>query len=361
MIPTKPEQFTTTYAGNITKDDQILETRRKGFHRRSLSSNMKKLITAFETTLYQAWEPSFSPKLREYSEPNNIKYVKVPQILTKSFSAGMLSDIKSIQNPAVHRSIVEKKGENSQLYSDSKKSQELANDSILYDTKTASNALEPIETERAFSIRGMVENSNDDIHLSDKASCDVLHRLEIKTDHHVLAEEDLAARKMLDESVHSVQPCPCKPQDSSSITAMEGSGQINPRTSNEDVLLSRHSDSRGCSSPSLVSCVPRHFCITIGSKKLRDLVECCDLSVGTHLMENYHFINEVHEKESAQGDGLLKMDEDEEISPASEKNNGPSKGMEKSSGLLIEQVVRTVLIIIVGGTLIMNTRLRRLR
>lgn len=44
-------------------------------------------------------------------------------------------------------------------------------------------------------------------------------------------------------------------------------------------------------------------------------------------------------KESAQGDGLLKMDEDEEISPASEKNNGLSKGMKKSSGLLIEQVV----------------------
>ncbi|XP_039121789.1 uncharacterized protein LOC120258441 isoform X2 [Dioscorea cayenensis subsp. rotundata] len=362
MIPTKPEQLATTYAGNITEDDQILETRRKGFHRRSLSSNMKKMITAFETILYQGWEPSFSPKLREYSGPNNIKYVKVPQILTKSFSAGMLSDIKSIQNPAVHRSIVEKKGEKSQLYSDSGKSQELANDIILYDTKTANYALEPMETERAFSIRGMVENSNDDIHLSDKASCDVLHGLEIKTDHHVLAEEDLAARKMLYElPVHNVQPCPCTHQGSSSITAMEGNGQINPRTSNEDVLLSRHSDSRGCSSPSLVSCVPRYFCITSGSKQLRDLVECCDLSVGTHLMENYHFINEVHEKESAQGDGLLKMDEDEEISPASEKNNGLSKGMKKSSGLLIEQVVRTVLIIIVGGTLILNTRLRRLR
>ncbi|XP_039121790.1 uncharacterized protein LOC120258441 isoform X3 [Dioscorea cayenensis subsp. rotundata] len=168
MIPTKPEQLATTYAGNITEDDQILETRRKGFHRRSLSSNMKKMITAFETILYQGWEPSFSPKLREYSGPNNIKYVKVPQILTKSFSAGMLSDIKSIQNPAVHRSIVEKKGEKSQLYSDSGKSQELANDIILYDTKTANYALEPMETERAFSIRGMVENSNDDIHLSDK-------------------------------------------------------------------------------------------------------------------------------------------------------------------------------------------------
>lgn len=371
MKPATAEQLDTIYAGKITKgsssigmeNDQILETRRKGFHRRSLSSNVKKMITAFETTLYQGLEPSFNPKLGEYSEPNNIKDVKVPQILTKSFSAEMLSDIKSKRHPAVHRSMVEKKGETSRLYSGRGKSQEHANDIIVHDTKSTSNALEPVGTEGVFSIRGMVEISNDDFHPSDKSSCDVLHRQEIKTDHHVLAGEDLAARKMLDESVHSVLPCPCMQQDPFAITVTEGSGQINPRTSNEDVLLSRYSDRRrGCSSPSLASCVPRHFCITIGSKQLRDLVECCDLSVGTHLMENHHFIDEVHKKESAQGDGLLKVDEDEEISPASKSSNiGHSKGMEKSSGVFIEQVIRTVLIIIVGGTLILNTRLRRPR
>ncbi|KAJ0971371.1 hypothetical protein J5N97_019330 [Dioscorea zingiberensis] len=455
MKPVKvEEQQLDAYVGNISEDsssigmenDQILETRRNSFHRRSSSGNVREMVSTFETNLYQGLETHISPKIRtliskfdtessmkrEFSVSNDIKKVKVPQSMTKSFSSGTLSEIKSQQHPTLDRLVTVKKLEKSQLYSDL----------ISCDKKMTNNVQELIEIERATSIGGMVENSNernmpfpvetkngpsivsiheefgkktaprevasmhlysessksgeqtraigtehnptdettqdrgrapdinqtlerisvDDLQHSDKASFDIGYKQETKNENHVLAEEDLLVRNNLDKSLNSVGPCPCTNQDSSFSTAIQRSEQINCQTSNEDVLLSRYSDSRGCSSRSPVSCVPRQLCITIGSKQLRDLIECCDLSVGTHLLEHHHFINEAHEKECVQGETLLQVDESEDISPTSEDSNlRKSKAVEKSSGVLIEQVVRTVLVIVACGTLILNTRLRRPR
>lgn len=107
------------------EEDQIHRPKGKNLLQRSSSSNVRKMISTFENNISQGLSPHVGSRTKHQlskidigdtlkmvpSKESNMKEVKSPQTMAKSFSAETLSEINIQQNPNLFRSLAVNKQE----------------------------------------------------------------------------------------------------------------------------------------------------------------------------------------------------------------------------------------------------------